>query len=181
MLVIALIAMLTGLIFPAFDSLRGQADSVACASNLRQIGLAMIQKVQDNGNIYPLVEGDPSNPIYTPADGAQSLAETLKPYGVNERTFLCISDAKKNNIFGTKGSSYEWFSFIDGERAVSAKIYLSAGILTLPLWRFPIAADYELAHYRKRMNILFADGHVDSYTGPGVREDVNREVKKAGQ
>lgn len=179
LLVIALIALLASLVFPAVETMRGRAENTACASNLRQIGLAVMQKVQDNDNTYPYIEGDPSDPVYSPEDGAQSMADALKPYGITDKVLRCSVDVKKDNYFGTRGSSYEWFSFIDGERAASAKIYLPEGTLVLPLWRFPISADYELIHPRKRMNILFADGHVDSYSGPGVREDVRQEVMKA--
>jgi len=179
LLSISLIAMLAGLIFPAMESMRTQAETTACASNLRQIGLAVMQKVQDNSEIYPFIEGDPMDPIYEPGDGAQSLVDTLQPYGITDKSVRCPSDVKKDNYFSRNGSSYEWFSFIDGERAVSAKIYLPEGTLVLPLMRFPITADYKLVHTRKRMNILFADGHVDSYTGPGVREDVRKAVQEA--
>lgn len=178
LLVISLIALLSGLVFPAIGTLQRQAESTACASNLRQIGLAVMHKVQDNGNIYPFVEGDPADPVYAPEDGAESLCDALKPYGITDKALRCPADVKGKNYFKDKGSSYEWFSFIDGERAVSAKIVLPEGTLVLPLGRFPIAGDYELVHSRKRLNILFADGHVDSYTGPGVREDVKQALQK---
>ncbi len=177
LLTISLVALLAGLVLPVTESFRAKAESAACASNLRQIGLAVLLKVQDNGNIYPLVEGNPEDPVYAPEDGAKSLSDNLKPYGITDRSLRCLSDVKDKNNFGSKGSSYEWFSFIDGEQAVSAKIYLPEGTLVLPLMRFPIAADYELVHSRKRMNILFADGHVDSYTGPGVREEVKNALQ----
>ncbi len=177
LMTISLIALLAGLIFPALETLRKQVASTTCASNLRQIGLAVLQKVQDNGNIYPLVEGDPSDPVYSPQDAAQSLMDTLKPYGITSMVLRCPADVKGKNVFGVKGSSYEWFSFIDGERAVSAKIYLPEGTLVLPLMRFPLAADFELVHSRNSMNILFADGHVDSYTGLGVREDIKQALQ----
>lgn len=178
LLAISLIALLAALISPTIGTVRQKAEGTACASNLRQIGQAVLQKLQDNQDIYPFVEGDPTDPIYAPEDKAESLAETLKPYGITDRTLCCPSDMGKH-YFKEKGSSYEWFSFIDGERAVNAKIYLPEGTLVLPLVRFPLAADYELVHSSRRMNILFADGHVDSYTGPGVREDIKKEVAKA--
>jgi prepilin-type processing-associated H-X9-DG protein len=174
---ISLIVLLAGLIYPTMDGTKKQAEMVVCASNLRQIGLAVMQKVQDNGGVYPLIEGYPSSPIYQPEDGAQSLVETLAPYGITERSLRCPSDVKKDNYFSQNGSSYEWFSFIDGENAVNPRIYLPEGTLVLPPMRFPIAADYELVHSRNRMNILFADGHVDPYTGPGVREDIKKALQ----
>jgi len=181
LLTMSLVALLAGLTFPAIETLGKRAESTACSSNLRQIGLALMQKVQDNGGIYPYVEGDPADPVHAPQYGAQSIADTLRPYGITDKVLRCPSDAKDKNYFGSRGCSYDWFSYIDGERIVSAKIDLSGGTLVLPLMRFPITGDYELVHNSKRMNILFADGHVDPYTGPGVREDVKREVQNATQ
>lgn len=178
LLVIALIALLAGLIFPTMETLRRQAESTACASNLRQIGLAVLQKVQDNGNLFPLVEqGDPSDPFYTPDKGAQSLLETLKPYGITEKTLRCPSDVKGKNYFGSKGSSYEWFSFIDGVNAANPQIDLKEfGLphLNLALWRFPIAYDYDEAfiHFGKRNNVLYGDAHVESLAKLSVLDQV---------
>lgn len=177
LLVIALIAMLAGLIFPTIETLRKQAESTACASNLRQIGLAVLQKVQDNGNIFPYVEGDPTSPFYSPEKGAVSLAETLKPYGITDKALRCVSDVKANNNFASKGSSYEWFAFIDGENAANPKIDLTsqgAGVLQLPLWRFPLAYDIDYVHFGKRINIVYADAHVESLTGMSVLDSVKR-------
>lgn len=189
LLVISLIALLAGLVFPAVGTVRKRAESTACANNLRQIGLAVMQKVQDNGNIYPYIEGDSSAMVYTGTiheSEAKSLAATLKDYGftdtgaATDKSLRCPADTvAKNYLPANKGSSYEWYSFIDGESAASAKIYLSEGTLVLPLSRFPIAGDYDSVHSRKSKNILFADGHVDSYTGLDIKEDVKQEVKNA--
>jgi len=180
LLVVALLALLVGLILPVLDTVRQHAESAVCGSNLRQIGIAVMQRVQDNNGVYPYVEGYPDNPVYTPEAGALSLKETLAPYGIGDRTLKCPTDAKGKSRFSTNGSSYDWFSFIAGERFIEPKIYLPAGNLILPLSRFPLAGDYELIHGGRRMNILFADGHVDSYTGPGVREDIKKAVESAG-
>lgn len=95
------------------------------------------------GNCHAL-RGEPENPICPPEVGVLSLAETLKPYGLDERSLRYPTDLKRDNCFFRKGTSYDWFSFIGGERAVSASIYLPEGTLILPLWRFPIAADFAL-------------------------------------
>lgn len=189
LLVIALIALLAGLVFPAVGTIRKRAERTVCANNLRQIGLAVMQKVQDNGNIYPYVEGDNSAKVYTGTiheSEAKSLAATLKEYGFTDtgdktdKSLRCPSDTMAKNYLPTnKGSSYEWYSFIDGESAASAKIYISEGTLVLPLSRFPIAGDYDSVHSQRSKNILFADGHVDSYTGLDIKEDIKQEVKNA--
>lgn len=180
-MVIALIALLSGLVFPAIGTLRKQAESTACASNLRQIGLATLQKVQDNGNIFPYIEGDPADPFYSPEQGAKSLAETLKPYGITEKELRCISDVSANNNFASKGSSYEWFAFIDGENAANPKIDLTSqgvGVLQLPLWRFPLAYDTDYVHFGKRINVVYADAHMQALTGTTVLESVKQTLNE---
>jgi len=181
LLVIALIALMAGLIFPTMETLRKQAESTVCASNLRQIGLAVLQKVQDNGNIFPWVEqGDASDPYYPPEKEAKNLLETLKPYGITEKALRCPSDVKAKNYFGSRTNSYEWFSFIsplDGVNAANPQIDLKEfglPVVNLPLWRFPIAYDYDEAfiHFGKRNNVLYGDAHVESLAKLSVLDQV---------
>ncbi len=160
--VIAIIVLLGSLIAPAMDTVRARAESASCASNLRQIGLAMMQKVQDNNNAFPLIESDPTNPIYPPEAGAVPLAVALQPYGITERVLRCGSDARKDKYFVTKGTSYEWFPLIDGELAAAPRLYLPAGVLSLPLGRLPMAADFSSRIHGGNQNVLFADAHVRS-------------------
>lgn len=162
LLAVALVGLLAALVIPALDAMRRRADATVCANNLRQIGVAMLQKVQDNGNVFPLVESDPTAPLYPPDAGALSLLETLRPYGMTERSLRCPADVRQKNFFQAKGTSYEWFPLVDGEVAVTPKIYLPSGVLTLPQTLFPMAADFTGVH-RGRQNVLFADGHVRAY------------------
>jgi len=159
--VIAIVILLAGLISPAMKSMTARAETVACAANLRGIGIAMSQKLQDTGNIYPKVESDPSNPIYPPEAGALPLSEILKPFGVTEAGLRCPADVRKSNYFAQRGSSYEWFPLVDGEVAIAPNIYIPSGVLTLPLARLPMAADFSHVHLG-RQNVLFADGHVQT-------------------
>ncbi|MGA2139038.1 MAG: type II secretion system protein [Verrucomicrobiia bacterium] len=51
--VIAVIGILAGLLLPALNSAREKGRRVACASNLRQIGIAMVAFAGDNDNHTP--------------------------------------------------------------------------------------------------------------------------------
>ncbi len=52
LVVIAIITLLAGLLLPALSRAKSAARSVRCMSNARQIGLAMVQYVQDH-QVYP--------------------------------------------------------------------------------------------------------------------------------
>jgi prepilin-type N-terminal cleavage/methylation domain-containing protein/prepilin-type processing-associated H-X9-DG protein len=53
LVVIAIIAILAAILFPVFAQAREKARSASCLSNMKQIGLASMQYVQDYDETYP--------------------------------------------------------------------------------------------------------------------------------
>jgi len=78
LVVIAIIAILAAILFPVFAKVREKARQTTCVSNMKQIGLAMMQYVQDNEETYPL-----SLYSYYSADAGGQQAEwstVISPY-----------------------------------------------------------------------------------------------------
>src|SRR5665213_1283353 len=53
LVVIAIIAILAAILFPVFAQAREKARQTTCASNEKQMSLAMLQYVQDYDELYP--------------------------------------------------------------------------------------------------------------------------------
>src|SRR5450432_682157 len=53
LVVIAIIAILAAILFPVFAKVREKARQTTCTSNEKQIGLGVLQYIQDNNECFP--------------------------------------------------------------------------------------------------------------------------------
>ncbi|HEY3899747.1 MAG TPA: prepilin-type N-terminal cleavage/methylation domain-containing protein [Chthoniobacter sp.] len=79
LVVIAIIAILAGIALPVMAAARARADGTACASNLRQIGVAIAAYAGDNDNLLPGPLSQNQMATYSTTDPTQ-LAEMLSVY-----------------------------------------------------------------------------------------------------
>ena len=82
LVVIAIIAILAAILFPVFAAAREKARQASCTSNLKQIGIAILQYAQDYDELYPAY-----NQCYCAAGGntpaAATAAVTASPSWLN--------------------------------------------------------------------------------------------------
>ena len=95
LVVIAIIAILAAILFPVFARARENARRSSCQSNLKQIGLGLMQYVQDYDERYVANERQRWDvaPINKPGNWGQS----LQPYINSRQVFKCPS----NDITGS--------------------------------------------------------------------------------
>ena len=127
LVVIAILGLLTSMMTPAIQKVRSQAESTVCVSNLKNIGTAIWLWIPDNGNQYPRIENDPTHPIYEPDDGAKTLYETLKNYGITTNVLACPGDLKNQAKYYAKyTNSYECPPWAGDEAVASGQINFAA-------------------------------------------------------
>lgn len=163
--VIAIIALLATLTIPAAGNFIERARQVKCSENLRQIFVFTSSAATDNDNRFPKIEIDADNPTY--GDGsAKGLYDTLKRYGCTEKTVQCPTDLAGPNWYAKKKTSYMWQPFSEDEPTSAITIYTPRGNFPGRLSRVRLCTDWDVVHSpqeigsRKRMNTLYADGHV---------------------
>ena len=167
--VIVVIAVLASMLLPTVGKVIERANNIKCQSNLRQIGVAVHAAATDHDNTFPIIEFDPKNPAHADtSDGAKPLPEALAPYGIGPANLQCPEDLKGPNWFAKLGCSYMWSPISEDEPTAAVTAYFRRRAVLLAPSRVRLATDYEAVHFpdetgaRKKMNVLYADGHVVS-------------------
>lgn len=98
--VIAIIAILAAILFPVFATVREKARQISCASNEDQLGLALLQYIQDNGEQFLCGLGG------NPPNGGTGWAEQVYPYVKSAAVYECPDDPttpEKDTVTGELG------------------------------------------------------------------------------
>ncbi|BCM89513.1 hypothetical protein IAD21_01359 [Abditibacteriota bacterium] len=95
LVVIAIIAILAAILFPVFARARENARRASCQSNLKQIGLGILQYAQDYDEKYPIDNGGGNTGYSTTAvfDDTTSVSwiAIIQPYMKSRQIFICPS------------------------------------------------------------------------------------------
>ncbi|MBC7287703.1 MAG: type II secretion system protein [Armatimonadetes bacterium] len=184
LVVVGIIALLAGMLFPVFSASREKGRATRCIANLKQIGAAVDMYAADYDDRYPFAK-DPADEfcpvIWSDFPQWQAwipymprLTDALMPYTSNREIWHCPSDSGYTELedaglplngqptsFAAFGTSY----FYRTEVAFSGALL---GSLTNAAQVNLIFDAHGSWHGRtqkrsgKRWNILYADGHVKS-------------------
>jgi prepilin-type N-terminal cleavage/methylation domain-containing protein/prepilin-type processing-associated H-X9-DG protein len=92
LVVIAIIAILASILFPVFGRARENARRSSCQSNLKQIGLGVLQYSQDYDELYPLAA------VFPATGGTVTWRQAVQPYLKSTQIFSCPSNTQNTVV-----------------------------------------------------------------------------------
>ncbi len=185
LVVIAIIAILAAILFPVFARARENARRASCMSNMKQIGLGIMQYTQDYDERYPYMSiYDNGNvTVSTTYNNRQSIYAQVYPYTKSWKLLLCPSGKDQTGGQAPDYAANDAYSY-----PINPVIFRSTGLplarITQPALRLMIhengvvekkirtypainGSDYVNwlpgnvdANHFEGGNLLFADGHV---------------------
>src|SRR3712207_5182643 len=95
LVVIAIIAVLAAILFPVFAKAREAARRTQCVSNVRQLGMALMQYVQDYDETFPPRMPNPAAGPAFPCKPCRTMDWRIytMPFVKNEGMYRCPSDS----------------------------------------------------------------------------------------
>ncbi len=174
LVVIAIIGILAAILFPVFARARENARRSSCQSNLKQIGLAVMQYTQDYDERMPPSPANPSGDSHA----YTSTAQILDPYIKNSQLWRCPSS---QSDLVTYGYNYYYLSRFSNAAVAIASIKNVAQTVVMAdsdtYWGGTVGLIYSpslgihwspspphniVPRHLETTTVLWADGHVKS-------------------
>jgi prepilin-type N-terminal cleavage/methylation domain-containing protein/prepilin-type processing-associated H-X9-DG protein len=156
LVVIAIIALLAGLVVPALRIGILKAQSTVCAENLHGIGV--LSYATDNNALLPEIN-QTAPPLPYPAT-VPGIVGVLGRYDVSTNTIQCPVDlgSGAGSSFAQYGSSYEWNPVLDDGTDPVTALPVGPTTITVNPSRIRVCTDFLAIHHGK-VNALYGDGH----------------------
>ncbi len=199
LVVIAIIAILAAILFPVFARARENARRASCSSNMKQIGLGIMQYTQDYD------EKLPARVYFGGPPGEGSWRDVIQPYVKSTQLFACPSNTGNTQstwprlvlpanggvprsyaINGENGGATTGGTAPTGDNGNSQSLSALQSVAQIWLvtesaagWQWPEMnpnsnlADIGFSGHLGTINWLFADGHVKSMRPAATGTPVN--------
>ena len=155
--IVAQQAMMLGILLPSLNRARETANRVKCASNMRQMGQAILLHSNENRGRYPdnlgiLLNQDLSAEVFVCPSGANALPPDH-------------AQMKREELM-------EWIN------ANADYVYVGRGLNTTAGADVVVLYEKVDAHDRQGMNILYGDGHVDFVMMPTAQQEIQKAQQR---
>jgi prepilin-type N-terminal cleavage/methylation domain-containing protein/prepilin-type processing-associated H-X9-DG protein len=163
LVVIAIIAILASILFPVFGRARENARRSSCQSNEKQIGLGVLQYVQDYDEKFPFQYDANNVPINTPmgSGAALSIPDKLQSYIKSEQIWICPSGTGSGRI------SYHY----NGNMAAMAQASISESSRVMMLRDPANGSTYNVFYMRPQGSFPSNDPAIQSISADNERND----------
>ena len=186
LVVIAIIAILAAILFPVFQKVRENARRASCQSNMKQLGIAIVQYTQDSDELLPPPSAG-ANPSDSGGVPGGSWQQRIFPFVKSTGVYVCPSNTASSSL--ENGGASENFSALPISYAGNAHYFGYNGLaanslasIQSPASKIMVAEaragnvtygcadwtnngffrDRGFAGHTGRANYLFGDGHVKS-------------------
>lgn len=159
LVVIAIIAILAALLLPALRQAREKAKQTECASQLRQIGLALYTYAQDNGDVIP--------PWAFTHVSVDAWVQNLMPYVANRGRLWVCPASPDNTLVAQYVDPYRDPIGIIGGLYVIQNIGINGN--AFPGYAIPSVPLYKISQLRNPATLLYAadgTGRADQWYTP---------------
>jgi len=175
LVVIAIIGILAGILLPVLGKAKESARQVQCASNLKQVGLAINMYASDNGGSFPTGGSSATGIASSTTDAPNelySLGKLFDQYVTDRKVFKCPSDTSVVDTIGngvmtllpyansatTFNSGSCSYGYDDNH---SSSNDTGVAIASDRLGTDTSASGLSANHNHKGQNVVYIDGHVE--------------------
>src|SRR5439155_1160890 len=151
-------ALMLSILLPSLNRARETANRVKCASNERQIGMAIMLYANENKGKYP-----------------PDLGTLLRTQDITVEVFTCPSSGNTIPPEVKTGPMDVQVAWVNGS---ASYVYLGAGMKNTAGAEQVVAYEKEDDHDQDGMNILYGDGHVEWQPMFRAREELQRSQNK---
>jgi prepilin-type processing-associated H-X9-DG protein len=151
-------AMMVSVLLPSLNRARETANRVKCASNLRQIGMAVLLYSNDNHGKYP-----------------PDLGTLIKTEDITASVFVCPDTNSQPPPGMTPDQAADWVNHN------SDYVYLGAGMVQGQQPSTVVCYEKDKDHGGDGINMLFGDGHVEFFTLPAAHQMIEKSGNPQGK